>query len=493
SWSTSTWTRCSPAPASGTGGSPRFSSRSSHEHRRRRQQLQPGRTGQVRRPGPALVGPGRPPEAAARTEPGAAGLRCCAHAPGRRARARRGLRRRAAERGNGRSRRGSHRARPVAGAGARGPAAREGVRRAGRLPRAVGRVPRGRGARQLRCRHLHGDARARARSRLGGGRLRAAAAAGRAAVPVDAQPHPGRVRAGDPGCRVHRPPAAAWHPSVPRLHPPLRAGRDAARGRDGAGGRERAGVRALAQCRAGDPAPGRQLPGLRPQAGRVLMAAGLPDAVLFDLDGTLLDSAPDMLVAANAMRARGGTGPMLLAELRPHVSRGARAMISAAFPGIDEATREAWVPEFLESYQAELGRHCSAFDGIERLLSTLEAAGRPWGIVTNKPEFLAIPLLPMLGWQERCAVLVGGDTLPVRKPDPAPLLHAAGVLGIEPRRIAYVGDDERDIVASRAAGMPSVVALWGYRLGEDDPFSWRGDVMVEAAADLCEASAWPAA
>ena len=221
------------------------------------------------------------------------------------------------------------------------------------------------------------------------------------------------------------------------------------------------------------------------------MAAGFPEAVLFDLDGTLLDSAPDMLAAANAMRARRGIGPMLLAELRPHVSKGARAMISAAFPGIDEATREARVPEFLEAYQAELGRHCSAFDGVEPLLSALESAGRPWGIVTNKPEFLAIPLLPMLGWQERCAVLVGGDTLPVRKPDPAPLLHAAEALGIEPARIAYVGDDERDIVAAHGAGMPSVVALWGYRLGSDDPVSWQGDVMVEDPADLCEPSAWP--
>lgn len=222
------------------------------------------------------------------------------------------------------------------------------------------------------------------------------------------------------------------------------------------------------------------------------MAARLPDAVLFDLDGTLLDSAPDMLAAANAMRARRDTAPMLLAELRPHVSKGARAMISAAFPGIDEATREAWVPEFLQSYQAELGRHCAAFDGVEALLSTLEAAGRPWGIVTNKPEFLAIPLVPMLGWQERCAVLVGGDTLPVRKPDPAPLLHAARALGIEPERCAYVGDDERDIVAARAAGMPSVVALWGYRLSSDDPFAWRGDVLVEDPQQLCEAAAWPA-
>lgn len=218
---------------------------------------------------------------------------------------------------------------------------------------------------------------------------------------------------------------------------------------------------------------------------------GFPTAVLFDLDGTLLDSAPDMLATVNAMRTTQGIAPMILAELRPHVSKGARAMLSAAFPGIDEAERESRVPEFLRVYERELGRHGRAFDGIEAMLAQLELAGCVWGIVTNKPEHLARQLLPLLGWQDRCAVLIGGDTLAVRKPDPLPLVVAAGRIGIPPAECIYVGDDERDIVAARAAGMPSVVALWGYRLSDDDPFAWQGDVLVQRPEDLCRPTAWP--
>ena len=219
--------------------------------------------------------------------------------------------------------------------------------------------------------------------------------------------------------------------------------------------------------------------------------AGFPAAVLFDLDGTLLDSAPDMLAAVNAMRAGRDQSPMALAELRPHVSRGARAMLAAAFPHVDGAEREAWVPEFLAHYERELGRHGRPFEGIEPMLAQLEAAGCRWGIVTNKPEYLAVQLLPLLGWQGRCAVLIGGDTLAARKPDPLPLIVAAQRLGVEPADCVYVGDDERDIAAARAAGMPSVVALWGYRLDHDDPLAWGGDVLFDAPSALCAAGAWP--
>lgn len=216
-----------------------------------------------------------------------------------------------------------------------------------------------------------------------------------------------------------------------------------------------------------------------------------PKAVLFDLDGTLLDSAPDMLAAINTMRAERGMLPMPLAELRPQVSKGARAMLAAAFPDLDTDERERRVPAFLGAYERELGRHGAAFDGVEAMLARLEAAGCPWGIVTNKPEYLARQLLPLLGWQTRCAVLIGGDTLPVRKPDPLPLTVAAGRIGIAPRDCVYVGDDERDIIAARAAGMPSVVALWGYRLSADDPFAWQGDVLIDQPRDLLDPARWP--
>ncbi|MGV8941530.1 MAG: phosphoglycolate phosphatase [Lysobacter sp.] len=218
-----------------------------------------------------------------------------------------------------------------------------------------------------------------------------------------------------------------------------------------------------------------------------------PKAVLFDLDGTLLDSAPDMLAAINAMRAERDRPPMALAELRPQVSRGARAMAAAAFPDVDADERERWIPAFLDHYQQQLGRHGAPFEGVEAMLERLESAGTVWGIVTNKPEYLATQLIPLLGWQDRCAVLIGGDTLTARKPDPLPLTVAAGRIGIAPADCVYVGDDERDIIAARAAGMPSVVALWGYRLPGDDPVDWQGDVMIEAPIQLADAAAWPCA
>jgi 2-phosphoglycolate phosphatase len=218
-----------------------------------------------------------------------------------------------------------------------------------------------------------------------------------------------------------------------------------------------------------------------------------PRGVLFDLDGTLLDSAPDMVAAINLMRAERGEAPMALADLRPHVSKGARAMIRASWGHFDEATREAMVKPFLDTYERELGKHCTLFDGIAEMLDALDADGVRWGIVTNKPYYLAEPLIPMLGWADRCGVLIGGDSLAERKPHPLPLLHSAEVIGIAPADIVYVGDDERDIVAARAAGMPSIVALWGYRLAEDDPVAWLGDVMIEEPNVLLDPAAWPVA
>jgi phosphoglycolate phosphatase len=216
-----------------------------------------------------------------------------------------------------------------------------------------------------------------------------------------------------------------------------------------------------------------------------------PRLVLFDLDGTLLDSAPDMLAAINALRGERGEAPGTLDALRPHVSKGARAMIASAFPLLDADAREALVRPFLDAYEREIGLHGRPFDGIEEMLAALEADGARWGIVTNKPEYLARQVLPAFGWDARSAILVGGDTLAERKPHPLPLLHSAQALGVEPAQCAYVGDDERDIMAARAAGMPSVVALWGYRLDEDDPAAWQGDVMADTPHGLTDPLAWP--
>jgi phosphoglycolate phosphatase len=224
---------------------------------------------------------------------------------------------------------------------------------------------------------------------------------------------------------------------------------------------------------------------------RIRMAGSFPALVLFDLDGTLLDSAPDFVATIDRMRATRGQQPIAPGSLRPHVSRGARAMLKAAFGQLDDDAREAMLAEFLDIYRQELARHGQPFEGIETLLGTIETSGSRWGIVTNKPEYLANDLLPLLGWQARCAVLVGGDTLPVRKPDPEPLLHAARQAGVDAVDCVYVGDDERDIVAARAAGMPSVAALWGYRLDDDDPVTWRADVALESPHALLDPDAWP--
>ncbi|MCW0437173.1 phosphoglycolate phosphatase [Xanthomonas sacchari] len=221
------------------------------------------------------------------------------------------------------------------------------------------------------------------------------------------------------------------------------------------------------------------------------VARGYPRVVLFDLDGTLLDSAPDLLAAANALLAEHGRAALTLAQLRPVVSKGARAMLGVAFPDLPAAQRDALIPAFLRHYEALIGRHSQPFDGIPELLQRLEEAGSVWGIVTNKPEVLALLILPQLQWEQRCAVLIGGDTLPERKPHPLPLQVAAQRLSVAPQEVVYVGDDERDILAARAAGMASVAVLWGYRLDEDDPLAWRADAMVAAPAELYDAAAWP--
>ncbi|WP_331716793.1 phosphoglycolate phosphatase [Stenotrophomonas sp. MMGLT7] len=218
-----------------------------------------------------------------------------------------------------------------------------------------------------------------------------------------------------------------------------------------------------------------------------------PPAMLFDLDGTLLDSAPDMLVTANAMLADRGRAPLTLAQLRPVVSKGARAMLGVAFPELPTAERDAHVPEFLDRYERIVGQHARLFDGVAAMLAALDAAGSAWGIVSNKPEYLARRVLPQQGWETRCAVLIGGDTLAERKPHPLPLLTAAERIGVAAGACVYVGDDQRDIVAARAAGMPSVAALWGYRLHDDDPLAWQADVLVDAPRQLLDPAAWPAA
>jgi 2-phosphoglycolate phosphatase len=211
------------------------------------------------------------------------------------------------------------------------------------------------------------------------------------------------------------------------------------------------------------------------------------EAVLFDLDGTLIDTAPDLAGTLNEMRRRRGLDAVPLAQVRPFVSHGARGMLTSGF-GIktDDPQFQAMREEFLAIYAANICVDSQLFDGMEALLQHLEERDIAWGVVTNKFERLARPLLEALKLADRAAVIVGGDTCPRPKPYPDPLLHAAGELGVDPARTLYVGDDARDVTAARAAGMPVVVAAYGY-LGDGDPPSlWGGDAILDSPREILD-------
>ena len=207
------------------------------------------------------------------------------------------------------------------------------------------------------------------------------------------------------------------------------------------------------------------------------------DAVLFDLDGTLVDSAPDLVAAMQRMCRELGQPEPDTAGVRAAVSKGGRAMLRRGLPGLDDARYDALLPRFLDLYAADIAQLSRPFDGVDALIRAIEARGARWGVVTNKPGWLARPLLQQLGWSTRSAALVSGDCLAVKKPDPAPILRACELAGVAPQRCAYVGDDLRDIEAGRAAGMLTVAAAWGYLDGED-PQAWAADWVARSAQEL---------
>ncbi|MDH5264475.1 MAG: phosphoglycolate phosphatase [Betaproteobacteria bacterium] len=208
-------------------------------------------------------------------------------------------------------------------------------------------------------------------------------------------------------------------------------------------------------------------------------------AVLFDLDGTLADTAPDMARTVNAMREARSLPPVALDVVRPHVSKGARGMIGAAFGvGPEDAGFAGLREEFLAIYAQNLCVDTRLFPEMEALLGRLEERGMAWGVVTNKFENLARSVMDGLGLASRSAVLVGGDTCARAKPFPDPLLHAAQSLALQPRDILYVGDDERDVQAARAAGMPVVAAGYGYLGDGPAPARWGADGVVDSPAGI---------
>ncbi|MER1939601.1 HAD-IA family hydrolase [Castellaniella sp. FW104-16D08] len=211
-----------------------------------------------------------------------------------------------------------------------------------------------------------------------------------------------------------------------------------------------------------------------------------PRMILFDFDGTLADTAPDLAAAANLQRGYRGLPALDYALLRPHASHGARGLLKAALDiDASHADYEQCRQQFLQDYAKTMLEHARLFAGIDELLEQLFQAATPWGIVTNKTEALTLPMVHHLGLESRCCVTVGGDTTAHTKPHPEPLLHAARQTGFLPQHCLYVGDDERDILAGKAAGMATVAAGYGY-CSLDDPERWQADAVAHQPADL-----WP--
>jgi 2-phosphoglycolate phosphatase len=207
--------------------------------------------------------------------------------------------------------------------------------------------------------------------------------------------------------------------------------------------------------------------------------------VFFDLDGTLADTAPDLVAAANLLRIARGLAPLPYEVLRPTASAGARGLIQGAFGYDNQHPQfEELRDEFLANYEKDICVHSKLFDGMDALLQELEKEQVLWGIVTNKVERFTHPLLKLMSLHERSAAIVGGDTTPHSKPHPAPILKAAEICSINPAQCLYVGDDLRDIEAGRAAGMKTVAAAYGY-CGCDEPVNaWGADYIIEHPSEL---------
>jgi phosphoglycolate phosphatase len=209
------------------------------------------------------------------------------------------------------------------------------------------------------------------------------------------------------------------------------------------------------------------------------------DLVLFDLDGTLADTAPDLAAAANRQRADRGLEPLPIEVLRPMASHGARGLVGRALglaPG--DSDYEAARLEFLAHYEQALCVHTKLFSGMAETLARLEAEGCRWGVVTNKVRRFTEPLIERLGLRQRAACVVSGDTTAHAKPHPAPLLHALQVCGVDSRHCIYVGDDLRDVQAGQAAGVGTVVAAYGYLGEQTDVTAWGCDHVIESPEQL---------
>ena len=211
------------------------------------------------------------------------------------------------------------------------------------------------------------------------------------------------------------------------------------------------------------------------------------EGIFFDLDGTLADTAPDLVAATNKLLVARKLTPKPYEFLRPYASAGARGLLEGAF-GIspDHEDFVALRDEFFSNYEKALLVDSKLFDGIDHLLDQMDAANLPWGIITNKSERFTNPLTDLMGLRQRAVSTVSGDTTPYSKPHPEPILHAARISNIDPSKSIYVGDDIRDVLAGKAAGMKTVAAAYGYCGCKEPPEAWGADYIANNPLDLLQ-------
>jgi phosphoglycolate phosphatase len=208
-------------------------------------------------------------------------------------------------------------------------------------------------------------------------------------------------------------------------------------------------------------------------------------ALLLDLDGTLVDTAPDMVATLNRVLLSHDQPIVELASAGKLVSNGAKALIEYGFgSALDQSKLPDLIQEFLADYAEHVCEHSAPYDGMIEVLSLCEKENIRWGIVTNKPLALSRALLQGLDLLDRCSILLGGDSLPVKKPDPAPLLHCCMVMSLAASECVYVGDHERDIRAGNAAGMDTAAAMWGYVADDEDVAAWNARYLIQTPLGL---------